>query len=238
VKNFINAGGNKTRMNDLTLSARIRTETGKGAARRLRQNKQVPAIFYGPGADPVMLTVQDIHLLRLKKAGKGENAILDLNIETDQGEISKKVMVKELVVDPIKNNFIHADFYEISNDRELTLPIHIRLQNVPVGVTEGGGILQQIRRELVISCFPDKLVELLEVDVAHLDIGDKLRIRDLELPEGMRAMDEGHLTVAVVNVKGAVEEEEEEIEELEGEEGEATEETDGSEKETAEESKE
>ena len=225
-------------MSELALSARIRTETGKGAARRLRQNKQVPAIFYGPGTDSVMLTLEDAHLLQLKKAGKGENSILDLKIETDQGEMTKKVMVKELVVDPIKSGFIHADFYEISNDRELTLPIHIRLQNVPVGVMEGDGVLQQIRRELVISCFPDKLVESLEVDIAHLDIGDKLRIRDLELPEGMRTMVEGHLTVAVVNVKGAIEEEEEEVEELEGEEGEETEETDGSEEKTAEESKE
>jgi large subunit ribosomal protein L25 len=185
-----------------------------------------------------MLTLEDAHLLQLKKAGKGENSILDLKIETDQGEMTKKVMVKELVVDPIKSGFIHADFYEISNDRELTLPIHIRLQNVPVGVMEGDGVLQQIRRELVISCFPDKLVESLEVDVANLDIGDKLRIRDLELPEGMRTNVEGHLTVAVVNVKGAIEEEEEEVEELEGEEGEETEETDGSEEKTAEESKE
>ena len=227
-------------MSELALSARIRTETGKGAARRLRQNKQVPAIFYGPGTDSVMLAIEDVHLLQLKKAGKGENSILDLKIETDQGEMTKKVMVKELVVDPIKSGFVHADFYEISDDRELTLPIHIRLQNVPVGVMEGDGVLQQIRRELVISCFPDKLVESLEVDVAHLDIGDKLRIRDLELPEGMRTNVEGHLTVAVVNVKGAIEEEEEEVEveELEGEEGEATEETDGSEEKTAEESKE
>ena len=227
-------------MSELALSARIRTETGKGAARRLRQNKQVPAIFYGPGTDSVMLAIEDVHLLQLKKAGKGENSILDLKIETDQGEMTKKVMVKELVVDPIKSGFVHADFYEISNDRELTLPIHIRLQNVPLGVMEGGGVLQQIRRELVISCFPDKLVESLEVDIAHLDIGDKLRIRDLELPEGMRTMVEGHLTVAVVNVKGAIEEEEEEVEEeeLEGEEGEATEETDGSEGKTAEASKE
>ena len=225
-------------MSELALSARIRTETGKGAARRLRQNKQVPAIFYGPGTDSVMLAIEDVHLLQLKKAGKGENSILDLKIETDQGEMTKKVMVKELVVDPIKSGFVHADFYEISDDRELTLPIHIRLQNVPVGVMEGDGVLQQIRRELVISCFPDKLVESLEVDVANLDIGDKLRIRDLELPEGMRTNVEGHLTVAVVNVKGAIEEEEEEVEELEGEEGEETEETDGSEEKTAEESKE
>ncbi len=223
-------------MNQLALAARVRTETGKGAARRLRQNKQVPAIFYGPGADPVMLTLEEAHLLRLEKAGKGENAILDLKIETDQGEMTKKVMVKELVIDPIKNNFIHADFYEISNDRELTLPIHVRLQGVPKGVTDGGGILQQIRRELVICCFPDKLIESLDVDITNLDVGEKVRIRDLPLPEGVRAVDEGHLTVAVINIKGAAEEVAEE--EVEGEEAETTEETVGSAKKTAEESNE
>lgn len=224
-------------MNQLALAARIRTETGKGAARRLRQNKQVPAIFYGPDADSIMLTVEDVHLLQLEKAGKGENAILDLKIETDQGEITKKVMVKELVIDPVKDTFIHADFYEISNDRELTLPIPVRLRNIAKGVTDGG-VLQQIRRELLITCFPDKLIESVDVDITDLDIGDKVRIRDLQLPEGIRAVDEGHLTVAVINVKGAIEEEEEAVEEIEGEEAEATEETDGSAKETAEGSKE
>jgi large subunit ribosomal protein L25 len=70
VKNFINAGGNKTLMNQLALAAQIRTETGKGAARRLRQNKQVPAIFYGPGADPIMLSVEYATCLALKRPAK------------------------------------------------------------------------------------------------------------------------------------------------------------------------
>jgi large subunit ribosomal protein L25 len=246
VKNFINAGGNKTLMTQLALAAHIRTETGKGAARRLRQNKQVPAIFYGPGADPIMLKVEYAHLLDLEKAGKGENAILDLKIQTDDGETVKKVMVKELTIDPLKNTFIHADFYEISSDRKLTLPIPVHLLNIPIGVTEGGGVLQQIRRELTITCFPDKLIEFLEIDISNLDVGDTVRIEDLALPEGVETLEEGHLTVAVVNIKGsaladmeAEEEAEAEIEEgEEGVEGEEQEETDGSEGETAEESKE
>ncbi len=230
-------------MNPLTLAARIRTETGKGAARRLRQNKQVPAIFYGPDIDPVMLTIEYAHLSGLEKAGKGENAILDLNIQTDQGETTKKVMLKELTLDPLENTFVHADFYEISSDRELTLAIPVHLLNTPIGVTEEGGVLQQIRREVTIVCFPDKLVEFLEVDISDLDVGDTVRIGDLALPEGIKTTDEAHLTVAVVNIKGSaladMEAEEEVEEELEeGVEGEATEEADGSEKETAEETKE
>lgn len=227
-------------MSQLALAAHIRTETGKGAARRLRQNNQIPAIFYGPGADPVMLRIEYSHLVDLEKAGKGENAILDLKIQTDQGETTKKVMVKELTVDPLKNTFVHADFYEISNDREITLPIPVHLLNTPLGVAEEGGILQQIRREVTITCFPDKLIEFLEIDISNLNVGDTVRIGDLELPEGIQILEEPNLTVAVVNIKGsaladleAEEEAEEELEEaVEGEE------TEGSGEEAAEASKE
>ncbi len=227
-------------MNQLALAARIRTETGKGAARKLRQKNQIPAIFYGPGADPIMLRIEYGQLLNLEKAGKGENAILNLKIESDQGETTKKVMVKELVVDPLKNTYVHADFYEISNDRQITLPIPVNLLNIPVGVTEGGGVLQQIRREVTITCFPDKLIDFLDVDISNLDVGDTVRVGDLDLPEGIQLVEDPHLTVAVVNIKGSaladLESEEEAAEEIE--EGEATEETEGSEEETAEESKE
>jgi large subunit ribosomal protein L25 len=94
-------------------------------------------------------------------------------------------MVKELTIDPLKNTFIHADFYEISSDRKLTLPIPVHLLNIPIGVTEGGGVLQQIRREVTITCFPDKLIEFVEIDISDLDVGDTVRIEDLELPEGI-----------------------------------------------------
>jgi large subunit ribosomal protein L25 len=187
-----------------------------------------------------MLRIEYSHLLDLEKAGKGENAILDLKIQTDQGETTKKVMVKELTVDPLKNTFVHADFYEISNDRKITLPIPVHLLNTPIGVQEEGGILQQIRREVTITCFPEKLIEFLEIDIANLNVGDTVRIGDLELPEGIQILEEQNLTVAVVNIKGsaladleAEEEAEEELEEaVEGEE------TEGSGEEAAEASKE
>ena len=226
-------------MSQLALAAHIRTETGKGAARRLRQDNQIPAIFYGPGVDPIMLRIEYSRLLDLEKAGKGENAILDLKIQTDEGETTKKVMVKELTVDPLKNTFVHADFYEISNDREITLPIPVHLLNTPIGVAEEGGILQQIRREVTITCFPDKLIEFLEIDIAGLNVGDTIRIGDLELPEGIQILEEPNLTVAVVNIKGSALADLEAGEEAEGEMKEALEgeETEGSGEEAAEASK-
>jgi len=204
-------------MNQPVLAARVRNSKGKGAAKKLRRNNQVPAIFYGPNSEPIMLAVDYPELKRLLEHGSGENILLDLQVESDQGTETRKVILKELLMDPIKDTCIHADFYEISMDKEITVPVPIRLLNTPNGVSEGG-ILQHIRRELTISCLPDKLMDSLEVDVSALEIGDVLHVRDIELPEGTRSVDEGRLTIAIVAAPTVqVEEEVEELEEGEEE---------------------
>jgi len=200
-------------MSQVTLAARVRKSKGKGAARKLRNNNQIPAIFYGPKTEPVMLAVDYPELARVLKEGKGENVILDLQVKSDQGTETRKAMIKDLFIDPIKNTYLHADFCEISMDKEIRVNIPVRLIGTPVGVAEGG-VLQHIRRELTISCLPDKLIDSLDLDVSALNIGDSLHIRDIEFPEGITSSDEGHITIAVfaaptVVVEEKVEEEEE-----------------------------
>ena len=209
-------------MEQITLESQVRKSRGKGAARRLRRNDQIPAIFYGPKTEPIMLTVDYTQLIRVTDKSSAENIILDLEIKSDDGSETRKVMLKDIMVDPVKGNYLHADFYEISMDREITVPIPIHLVNTPIGVTNGG-ILQHIKRELSISCLPDKLIDSLDLDVGELDIGDSLHISDLDLPEGITSNEDAHLTVAVVAVPAVIVEEEveEELEEGAEVEGEA-----------------
>jgi large subunit ribosomal protein L25 len=143
-----------------------------------------------------------------------ENTILDLQITSRHGEETRKAMLKEVMTDPVKNTCLHADFYEISMDKEITVDIPIRLLNTPIGVTNGG-LLQVVRRELTVSCLPDKLIDSLEIDVSELEIGDSVHIRDIALPEGISCVEEGDLTLAVVSPPGGGlgETAEEEIEE-------------------------
>jgi len=220
-------------MRQLPLAAHIRETTGKGAARKMRKNSQLPAIFYGPGTESIMLTVDYPELTRITKQGKGETIILDLQIKSDKGEESKKAMLKDLMVDPVNGAYLHADFYEISMDKEITVDIPVTLVNAPIGVTEEDGFLQHIRRNITVSCLPDNLVDSLDIDVSEMHLGDTIHIRDIEFPEGITCAEEGHLTVVVVSAPGGgMEEEEEELEEG------VEEETADSEEETAEESKE
>ena len=164
-----------------------------------------------------MLTVEHSDLRKIMKKTAGENIILGLQIESDKKSDSKMVMLKELQTDFIKDTYIHADFYEISMDQELAFDVPIKLVNTPLGVTDGG-ILQHVRREIAISCLPDKLMDYLELDVSGLDIGESLHIDDINFPDGVRSLLEGHLTVATVIAPTVSAEEEEEGEE--GEEGE------------------
>ena len=196
------------------LSVRLREGKGKGAAKKLRKNKQLPAIFYGPNAETVMLAVDYPELAHIIRQSTGENIILDLKVQSDSGTESKHAILKDLQVDPIKDTYLHADFYEISMDRKITVDIPIQLINTPIGVTNGG-VLQHVKRELAISCLPDKLIDALELDVSGLEIGDSLHVRDIELPEGIVALDEDDMSVAVVAAPTVVpkEGEEEEVEE-------------------------
>ena len=196
------------------LAARARAHKGKAAARKLRNNNQVPAVFYGPKTEPLMLTLDYPELERVIRQGGGENVIVDLKIQSEQGIDTRTAMLKDLQIHPIKDIYVHADFYEISMDKEITVGIPIHLIHTPTGVPKGG-VLQHIQRELMISCLPDKLIDAIEIDVCGLDIGDSLRISDIQLPEGMMSVAEHDATIAVVAAPTVVPEgaEEEEVEE-------------------------
>lgn len=200
-------------MAQLALAARIRKDRGKEAARKLRKEGQIPAVCYGPKSAPVALAVDYLDLERTIKQASSENIILDLMVESEKGTQPRRAMLKDLQIEPIKGSYLHADFYEIAMDEEITVDIPIHLTGESIGV-EKGGILSQIRRQLSVTCLPGKLVDSLEVDVSGLDIGDSLHIEDLTLPEGMESNEEGHLTVATISAPSEVaEEEEEEVEE-------------------------
>jgi large subunit ribosomal protein L25 len=207
-------------MTTVALAAQSRTETGKGVARSLRRQALIPAVFYGPDVDPVPLILQSRDLEKLITTGAGENILIDLNIEDGKSTQSHRAMIKEIQVDPVKQNIMHVDLYAISMDKKISVEVPITLTGTAVGVSEEGGILQQVSRTLEISCLPDRIPESFELEVTALAIGDSLHVSDLEIPEGVDVLVEDELTIASVVPPTKVEEIEPEVleEEEEGEE--------------------
>jgi large subunit ribosomal protein L25 len=204
-------------MAQVSLNAHVRNTRGKGAARKLRSDKLVPAVFYGPKAAATMLSVSYSDLQAIIKSTTSENIILQLRIESDKGSETHSVILKELQTDPIKPVYYHADFYEIAMDKELALNIALHLVGSPIGVTKGG-VLQHVKRDLQVSCLPADMVESIEVDVSGLDMGDAVHVKDIVLPKGIRTLEEQDETVAVVAAPHvAAEKVEEEVVEEAGE---------------------
>lgn len=202
----------------IELKTNIRTTTGNGPARRLRQKGLIPAVLYGPGTESVLLSVNIRDIDMILKKGRIGQALLNLVIPNNGETSTKTVMVKELQLHPVSRNFLHIDFYEVAMDRKIMVNIPVTTTGKAKGV-ENGGILQIIRRELEVQCFPLDVPESIEIDITDLDIGDSIHLGDISRQSKIEFLDDDNFTVVTI-VSPKVEEEAEAVEEAE-EEGEA-----------------
>ncbi|MEJ2656467.1 MAG: 50S ribosomal protein L25/general stress protein Ctc [Desulfobacterales bacterium] len=201
----------------IELKTEKRTATGNGPARRLRQTGQIPAVFYGPNTEPVLISVNKADLEQvLKKGGIGQ-VILNLVIQSNGETLTVPAMIKELQTHPVSRNFIHVDFYEIKMDRKITVKIPVITTGVAKGV-ELGGILQIVRRELEVECLPLEVPESIVIDITDLDIGDSIHVGKISLEGEIEILEDDNYAVVTV-VSPRLEEAEVPEEEEEGEEG-------------------
>jgi len=210
----------------IELKANIRTTVGNGPARALRRKDRIPAILYGPNAEPILLSLDTADLEQALKKGKSRQILLNLMIQNGK-TINKSAMIKELQVHPVSQTFIHVDFYEIAMDRKIKVKVPIVTVGKPKGV-ELGGTLQLIRRELDVLCLPLKIPNRIEVDTTNLDIGDSIHVEEIPLEGDIELSAEINFTVVTVlapKVEEVEEVEEEELEEAAGEEEESETET-------------
>jgi large subunit ribosomal protein L25 len=202
----------------IELKTKVRTTTGNGPARRLRMSGQIPAVFYGPKTEPVLLSVNKSDLeLVFKKGGIGQ-VILNLVIQKNGETLTMPAMIKELQTHPVSRNFIHIDFYEIEMDRKITAKIPVVTTGKAKGV-ELGGMLQIIRRELEVECLPLEVPESIKIDISDLDIGDSIHVGQIRLEGEIEFIEDDNYTVVTI-LSPKLEEEPEEEEEAEEEEAE------------------
>jgi large subunit ribosomal protein L25 len=146
-------------------------------------------------------------------------------------------MIKEFQRDPVKDHYLHIDFYEIKMDQKISVMVPVTTTGVSKGVEEGG-ILQIIRRELEVYCLPANIPEQIEIDITELDMGDSVHVSEVALPQSVEIPYEVDFTILTV-VSPKMEEPEEELLEEEGlEEGQEPEEGAGEETDSGEEAEE
>lgn len=201
-------------METIELKAYTRNEFGKGSARRLRKQGLVPAVFYGATVKSIPLTVNSSELVKLLGAVKGESKFIKLTIEDDGKKTEKLSIIKELQVNPLSRNPLHADFYEIRMDHKITMDIPIHLTGQAVGIEEGGD-LQFAKRNLRVSALPSSIPDFIEVDISNLNIGDSVKVENVVLGEDIEILDPSDVMIAAIAVTRVTVEVEEEIPEEE-----------------------
>jgi large subunit ribosomal protein L25 len=204
-------------MEQIPLAASRRESTGKGAAKQMRAEGRVPAVLYSGGQEAAKLTIDQAEMERVLRTASGGTAFLSLIIEDDSPRMA---VIKDLQFDYLGKNVLHADFYEVRADQELTIDVSIELVGEPKGMT-AGTLLSQAAYTAPITGTVADIPDSLTLDVSGLDIGDALYAEDLDLPEGVKLQsEENFLVVSLSEAMLALEEEEEEGEEelAEGEE--------------------
>lgn len=188
--------------------------------RALRREGFTPANIYGHNVDsiPIQLGTDELRLL-LK--GKGRNEIVYVQVEGEE----RPTFIKEIQRNPVTDQILHLDFFQISLKEKVRLSVPLHFQGVPPAIDTYGGILTHQMNDVMVEALPTAIPSSIDVDVSGLaEIGDAIHVSDLIAPEGVEILNDAEAGVARVDLPAAEKAEEAvEGEVAEGEEGAAAE---------------
>ena len=181
-------------MEQRVVEAQKRTSGGKNVNRRLRQAGKIPAVVYGPRRQSVALSVDPGAVRDILYSESGRNTIFTLAVDGNQTE----VMVKDYQLDPVLGRLIHADFFEIAMDRTLEVTVNVEIVGEAEGVKLGGGIMDTVTRSLLVECLPRDIPESIKVDVTGLKINDYIRVKNIQVNEKYKILNDPDVVVVTI----------------------------------------
>ena len=191
-------------MESIKVSASQRSESGKGAASRLRVSGKIPAVAYGKQLPAQPLAVAPEALKAVFASAYGRNNVIELDVE---GKDKLTVLLRDYQYHPVSRQLLHADFVQIHLDQPVDVEVPLELTGKAQGVVKGG-ILRQVFRKLPIRSLPNNIPVKIVHDVTALDLDGHVATKDLNLPEGVsvRLPDEQTVASIVTEVVRAEEE--------------------------------
>jgi large subunit ribosomal protein L25 len=180
-------------MENLNIEAKPREVSGR-KTKHLRSENQIPAIVYGFEIEPTKIMVDEVQMEKLYRLA-GESTVVKLELAGKGHD----VLIQDIQRDPISGFAIHVDFRRIDMTKKVEAKIHIHLMGIPAAVKELGGTLLQSLEEVDVLALPSALVREIQVDVTSIKtFEDKIRLRDVTMPEGIEVLDELDQVVASV----------------------------------------
>jgi len=169
----------------------------------LRRKGYLPVNLYGPGKKNQNLKIKKINFAKVYDLA-GESNLVDLMVDNEK---LGKILIKEVQVDSIKSDIMHADIYQVDMNKKISTEIPLNFIGEAKAVKDHNTFLVKNLDSLEIECLPSDLVNQIDVDTSRLlEIGDAIRVSDLKLPAGMELItDKNDIVVSVVEQKIEVE---------------------------------
>ncbi len=163
-----------------SMDAKPRADHGSRAARRMRAKGQLPAVIYGHKEETIPVTVP---MDEFQKALRHGARLVDL---VTNGK-AQKTLIREVQWDYLGQDIVHVDFARVSADERIKVDVRLEIKGTAPGST-GGGVLEQPMHALHIECLAMSVPESIRVNVGHLQVGQAIHVKELELPEGVKAL--------------------------------------------------
>ena len=193
-------------MTENILEAKVRKELGKGPARRLRMNEELPAVVYKKGHESLPIIINPRITTKMLLGPYRRNVVINLAIEGDKQK-SRLVMVKERQIHPVRRNLTHVDFVEIDAKKPVVVSVPLKLSGKSEAVTLGSK-LDHVLQKMKISCLASKIPEAIDVDISNLAFGST-HAKDIPLPAGIELAEKPRVVVLTIKKpRGAAKEEE------------------------------
>ncbi len=170
-----------------------RTTTGSQAARRLRRQGLIPAVIYGhkEATVSVALSAEDI-----EKIIRHGVHVVDLQVDGK----TEKALIREVQWDHLGKDLLHVDFNRIAADERVVVTVPLTIRGTAPGVAQGG-VLDQALHNLSVECLATQVPESIRVNVGELQLGQFIHVKELVLPEGVKAMTDPDVVVVHVAAK-------------------------------------
>lgn len=164
-------------MERFELQSSVRSDVGKGVARKLRVEGRLPAVLYGRREAPVGLSVAEVDVRNILRKHP-DSAIVDLTVAGTGGS-TLNAIIRDVQRHPASGRILHVDLQRISLDEKIRVEVHIEVQGTPAGVKEQGGVLEHGTRTVNVLTLPTDIPHSIVVDVSALRIHDSARISDI-----------------------------------------------------------
>lgn len=182
---------------EITVKAKQRDSKGKNDARRLRREGLVPLTIYGGEGGSISATAPLAELAAILRSDTGHNTLFTLDVE---GVGASDVIFHDRQIDPVRGRLVHADLRRLVAGQKIEVTVPLHLTGEPIGVTEGGGVLEQLLRDLEIKCSPRDIPEAINVDVSNLGVHDVLHVSDIPVGEEIEIVTDPETVLATVGI--------------------------------------